>query len=343
MREIDGQVRQEVELIHDSALRCQKIVKNLLSFARENKPERKNQSVNEIVEKTLDMKKYQLHVNSVEVERHLDQELPLTMVDFHQLQQVFLNLINNAQHAMAALPDRPGRLTVRTSHADDTLRIEVTDNGEGMDQETIERIFDPFFTTKEQGQGTGLGLSVSYGIIKEHGGQIYARSHKGEGTTFLVELPVWKEAEEETSKAPSGRSEIATGDSHPGGQILVVDDEPLVIDLLMDILTEAGYHVDTAANGVEACRKVGDRRYDLVITDVRMPEMNGIDLYRNVLTTRPELRGKVIFVTGDLIDKDVVDFLAEVNARTIPKPLEIHEITDTVRELLATPIHHPPA
>ena len=330
----DGPGVRELEKINESAQRCQKIVKNLLSFARAHKPERKYLGVNGILEKTVELKKYQLHVNSIEVERHLDQELPLTMVDFHQLQQVFLNLINNAQHAMAALPDRPGRLTVRTSHADGTLRIEVTDNGEGMDQETIERIFDPFFTTKEPGEGTGLGLSVSYGIVKEHGGQIYARSRKGEGTTFLVELPVWKEAQDEASNASSGRSEVATDDSHPGGQILVVDDEPLVIDLLMDILTEAGYHVDTAANGVEACRKVGDRRYDLVITDVRMPEMNGIDLYRNVLTTRPELKGKVIFVTGDLIDKDVVDFLAEVNARTIPKPLEINAITDTVRELL---------
>jgi PAS domain S-box-containing protein len=330
----DGPLVRELEKINESAQRCQKIVKNLLSFARAHKPERKYLGVNGILEKTLDLKKYQLHVNTIEVERHLDRELPLTMVDFHQLQQVLLNLINNAQHAMAATRDRPGRLTVRTSHASGTLRIEGTDNGEGMDTETLERIFDPFFTTKEPGEGTGLGLSVSYGIIKEHGGQIYARSRRNEGTTFLVELPVWKDA---SAKAPSERSTVPNGDSHPGGQILVVDDEPLVIDLLMDVLTEAGHHVDTAANGVEACRKVGDRRYDLVITDVRMPEMNGIDLYRNVLTTRPELRGKVIFVTGDLIDKSVVDFLAAVNARTLPKPLEIHQVPDTVRELLGNP------
>jgi DNA-binding NtrC family response regulator len=120
-----------------------------------------------------------------------------------------------------------------------------------------------------------------------------------------------------------------------GSDILIVDDEPLVIDLLMDVLTELGHRVDTAANGIEACRKVDSRSYDAVITDVRMPQMNGMDLYRDVLAKRPELEGKVIFVTGDLIDRGVVDFLAEVNARTLAKPLEIGQIHEAVREVLA--------
>jgi PAS domain S-box-containing protein len=330
----DGPHVREIQKINESAERCQKIVKNLLSFARAHKPERKYLGLNGIVEKTLDLKRYQLHVNDIEVERDLEPELPRTMVDFHQIQQVLLNLINNAQYAMAAVRERRGRLIVRTTHSDHTIRVEVTDNGEGMDPETLPRIFDPFFTTKEQGQGTGLGLSVSYGIVRQHGGQIYARSAKGQGTTFLVELPVWRESEE-ASQDPASESKPAAGGVSKGSDILIVDDEPLVIDLLMDVLTELGHRVDTAANGIEACRKVDSRSYDAVITDVRMPQMNGMDLYRDVLAKRPELEGKVIFVTGDLIDRGVVDFLAEVNARTLAKPLEIGQIHEAVREVLA--------
>jgi PAS domain S-box-containing protein len=189
-RHSENPMERELEKINDAALRCQKIVRNLLSFSRAAKPERKRLGVNGILEKALDLKKYNLHVNNIEVIKEIDPDLPCTMLDFHQIQQVFLNLINNAQHAMAANRDRSAKLTVRTSFTDGKIRAEISDNGEGMSRDTLRRIFDPFFTTKEQGQGTGLGLSVSYGIIKEHSGSIHAQSREGEGSTFVIELPV---------------------------------------------------------------------------------------------------------------------------------------------------------
>ena len=326
---------RELEKINDAAQRCQKIVKNLLSFSRVHKPERKRLGVNGILEKTLDMKEYQLRVNNIEVVRELDPDLPLTMLDFHQMQQVFLNLINNAQHAMESVRGRPGNLRVQTSQVDGRIRVEITDNGEGMDPERLERIFDPFFTTKEKSEGTGLGLSVSYGIVNEHGGKIYASSRKGIGTTFLLELPILSEGGGKESAAAEDSGTFVAG-TRRGGSILVVDDEPMILDLLVDILEETGHKVDTAANGTEACRKVGSRVYDMVITDVRMPRMNGIELYRNILSIRPELRGKVVFITGDLIDPDIVRFLTEVNAQTIPKPLEISQVTDVVHQTLVS-------
>jgi two-component system NtrC family sensor kinase len=328
-----GPMARELEKINESAMRCQKIVKNLLSFARGHTPERTPLGVNGILEKTLDLKKYQLHVNSIEVVRSFEPDLPMTMLDFHQMQQVLLNLINNAQQAMAAVRGRPGRLEVRTSLVEERIRIEITDNGEGMDAETQARIFEPFFTTKEKSEGTGLGLSVSYGIVREHEGRIWCRSRKGEGTTFIIDLPVLAAPDSFDSEAVTDGDDTLASRGE-GASILVVDDEPVIIDLMLDILRISGHRVDTAANGGEACRKVKSGPYDLVITDVRMPEMNGIELYRNIIDLRPEMKGRVIFVTGDLIDPEILEFLGEINAKTLAKPLDINDVTRAVVDTL---------
>jgi PAS domain S-box-containing protein len=333
-RPASAPVRRELEKIHESALRCQRIVGNLLSFARVHRPERRYLGINGIIEKTLDIKRYQLHVNNIAVVTDLDPQLPRTMIDFHQMQQVLLNLVNNAQHAMVADDRSGGLLSIRTSEVSGWVRIEISDDGGGMDEQTLERIFDPFFTTKEPGEGTGLGLSVSYGIVKEHGGRIWARSCKDEGTTFTIELPVRTAPEEGDPVRPGTETAVPGPPAAPGRRILVVDDEPLILDLMLEVLVERGYQVDTAGNGREAARKIDGEPYDLVISDVRMPQMNGMDLYRRVLSSRPELEGRVVFVTGDLIDREIVQFLADVQARTLPKPLEIDKIVGVVDDLL---------
>jgi PAS domain S-box-containing protein len=337
LRAGDENIPQELEMIHDSALRCRKIVQNLLSFARENKPERKYEDVNAVIEKTLEMKKYQLHVNSIEIACELDRALPRTLIDFHQMQQVLLNLINNAQHAMTRHRQAvPSRLHVRSTLAAGAVLIEITDNGEGMDQETLERIFDPFFTTREPGKGTGLGLSVSYGIVKEHGGRIWARSNKGEGSTFLIELPVRKE----DGVAALGDQEghrVSEPTIRPGSRILVVDDEPVVLQLFVNLFEGRGYKVDTAVNGTQAYDSVRVKSYDLVITDLRMPEMDGVELYGKLLERRPELEGSVIFITGDIVDRDTARFLADAGVPMLCKPIEIPKMVKLVDEMLAHP------
>ena len=333
-RHSGGSMTRGLERIHESAIRCQKIVKNLLSFARAHKPERKYLGVNGILLKTLELRKYQLQANDVEVACELDPELPCTMLDFHQMQQVFLNLVNNADHAMATVRDRPGRLLVRTALEGGKIQVEIQDNGGGMDQETLERVFDPFFTTKEQGRGTGLGLSVSYGIVKEHGGRVFARSCKGKGTSFFIELPVRKD-EERQSNALTTPSKIAVPTrAKDENHILVVDDEPAILDLLVDILEDCGHRVDTASNGAEARRKIRAQGYDVVITDIRMPQMNGMQLYREILAARPEMGRRIIFITGDVIDEETVEFLASINAKGIAKPLDISEMLKAVEETL---------
>jgi PAS domain S-box-containing protein len=338
----DSSIMRQLEAINESGVRCHKIVKNLLSFARGHKPERKYLGVNGIMEKTLDLKEYQLRVNDIEVVRDLDDELPRTMLDFHQMQQVFLNIINNAEQAMAGVRSRR-RLTVRTRYDGEGIRLEIADNGEGIDRSTMRRVFDPFFTTKPEGQGTGLGLSVSYGIVREHGGCIFADSRKGEGATFVIVLPVCMEREEIGEERIGNPVEDRVAETDGKKRILIVDDEPTILDLLIMILEDMGHLVDTAANGEEACRKVLANQYDLVITDVKMPRMSGIDLYRTLLSERPGMIGNVVFISGDLMNEETARFLSEVNARTLAKPLEIPELVQVVEEALAASAEGSPA
>jgi CheY-like chemotaxis protein len=333
-RNTSGPLTGDLEKIHESALRCQKIVKNLLSFARGHAPERKYLGVNGIIDKTIDLKNYQLHVNDIEVIRELERDLPCTMLDFHQMQQVFLNLINNAQQAIEMVPDRQGRLLVRTSHDAGNIRVEITDNGIGMTPEVVQKAFDPFFTTKRKGQGTGLGLSVSYGIVKEHGGRIEARGRPNEGATFIVEIPIAGSQKEDAGSETPAQAVQRPAD---GRRILVVDDEPLVVDLLISILEGIGHSVDTAQNGLEAYGKVRAQPYDLIITDIRMPQMNGMDLYRKLLTRRPEMKSRVLFITGDLIDRETTRFLRETGARALAKPLQVQDVAGAVQGMLGSP------
>ena len=183
------QQRRYLDVIFKSSKRCQKIVQSLLSFARRHAPERKVVCVNEIVESAVEILQYQMRTSNIEVLTQLDPRLPATEVDSHQMQQVFLNIINNARQAMEGQPAK-GRLRVSTESSASRVRIIFQDNGPGIAPENLKRIFNPFFTTKEVGKGTGLGLSLCYGIVSEHGGTITPSSELGEGATFVIELPM---------------------------------------------------------------------------------------------------------------------------------------------------------
>ncbi|HET6277775.1 MAG TPA: ATP-binding protein, partial [Candidatus Polarisedimenticolia bacterium] len=299
-RATSGPLASDLEKIHESALRCQKIVRNLLSFARGHTPQRRYLGVNGIIDKTLDLKRSQLQGDDIEVVPELQRDLPRTMVDFHQMQQVFLNLIDNARQAIELVPDRRGRLLVRTWHDEGAIKVEISDNGCGMTPEVARKAFDPFFTTWGKGRGTGLGLSVCHGIVQQHGGRIEARGRPGEGATFIVELPIVGAG---TVEAGSNAPAQAVRNPARGRRILVVDDEPLVVDLLISILEGIGHTVDTAQNGLEAYAKIRAQSYELIITDIRMPQMSGMDLYRRLLDRHPEMTSPVLFITGDLIDQ----------------------------------------
>jgi len=192
MDNLEEDIKSDVETIYGEAQRAAKITKNLLSFARRHKPEKRLISINDAVAQSLDLHAYQMRASNIEISVGLDPNLPKTMADFQQMQQVFINIVTNARQAMTEAHGR-GKLLVQTQCADGMIQVIFTDDGPGILEDDLKRIFDPFFTTKEVGQGAGLGLSICYGLLQEHGGHIFATSIPGEGATFVLEMPIISE------------------------------------------------------------------------------------------------------------------------------------------------------
>jgi signal transduction histidine kinase len=187
--DIPDNIKEDLGIIYSEAQRAAVIVKNLLTFARKHAPVTQLSQVNIVVEDVLRLRTYEEKVNNIEVEKHLALDVPEIMMDPFQIQQVFLNIIVNAEFAMLEAHQR-GKLIITTEKVDGMVKITFTDDGPGITEANLKRIFNPFFTTKEVGKGTGLGLSICHGIVTEHGGKIYVRSVQGQGATFVVELPL---------------------------------------------------------------------------------------------------------------------------------------------------------
>jgi two-component system NtrC family sensor kinase len=335
-KDLDDRAKENLLKINNLALRCQKIVQNLLSFARKQKPERTLSDINDILEKTVELRSYELQVNNIEISRELDRNLPKTIADAHQLQQVFLNVLTNAEQAMLEAHGK-GHLTIRTRADAPNARIivEVVDDGPGIPESHLTRIFDPFFTTKEVGKGTGLGLSLSYGIIKEHGGNIYARSRPGDGSTFVIELPIIGRLEEESVSAPELTPQAQQFEELiRGKRILVVDDEKYILDFFVEVFQALPMLVDTAGDGRAAMHKMKAGDYDLIVTDFKMPQMSGRELFEWIKQNRPRLANRVIFVTGDTISLETRSFFEDNQSHFLAKPFKIEEVREVIQQTM---------
>jgi len=320
----DEKLKEQLGKINNAALRCKKIVENLLSFARQHKVEKEYSNINEIIHRTMDLKAYQLKIDNIDVEMDLDEHLPYTMVDPFMIQQVFLNIINNAHLAMREKGGQ-GKLTIRTEHRHGVIKISFTDTGIGIPEGNLKKIFEPFFTTREVGKGTGLGLSVSYGLVKEHGGEIYAVSRPGEGATFFIDLPVVSPVAVVMTKEEEARSREKKIEGYKK-RVLLIDDEPTILDLLKEIIEGMGHEACTASDAQVALEKLRHRDYDLIISDMRMPIINGKAFYAMVGELRPELKKRIVFTTGDVINPETQDFIRETNCPYIEKPFTPREL-----------------
>ena len=327
---------RHLEMIFKSAQRCQKIVQSLLSFARRHQPERKPVSINKLVEDVIEIVAYQLRTSNVEVKLHLAPQLPVLLADGHQIQQVMINLINNARQAIEAhQPD--GRITVTTESDGKHIRIAVQDNGPGISAENLKRIFDPFFTTKEVGKGTGLGLSLCYGLIKEHGGTITPTSRPGTGATFTIELPVTNEAgglvENDVAAPAAGPDNPQEG---AGKKILLIDDEEMLLEMIRDDLQRHGYEVVAAGSGEAALRELHGEHFDAICCDLKMPGLNGRQVFDWIRVSRPDLARRVIFMTGDIINDGLQKFFDQEKIPCLHKPFALGELRQTINTLPAT-------
>ena len=316
-----------VQRIYLESQRAAKVVSNLLSFARKHEPERRYVDVTNAVTRAVALKVYDFTVSNISIAFDFPRDVPYTMADEHQLQQVFLNVIINAEQAMKQAHGR-GQLRIGAAVVDKRIRISIADDGPGIAPENLPKIFDPFFTTKDVGDGTGLGLSICYGTVRQHGGEIWAESPTGEGTTIFVELPIVAGENEPEAESHGPPPEPAAPQ-----RILVVDDESGIRDLLCDVLSADGHTVDVASDGRRALEMIGANEYGCVILDLKMPGVSGQELYAELREADPGLASKVIFSTGDTARAEARDFLESTGNPVLAKPFHLSDLRQHIREL----------
>jgi len=314
--------------IRTAAERCARIVRTFLAMARQQPPERGPVAINDVVTAALDMTVYTVRTSGIEVALDLAKGIPPILADADQLHQVLLNLIVNAQQL---LQDRPGprRIRVASRYDPDTrvIHIAVADNGPGIPEHLRARVFEPYFTTKPTGQGTGMGLAVSHGIVEAHGGTLRLDCPEMGGAVFTITLPAipW-----DASRVDPGPSPESSANSR---KILIVDDEAEIRETLAEILAGAHHRVMTASSGREALARMAAEHYDVVLTDVRMPDLDGRALYEEIERRWPRQASRVAFVTGDTLSSTLRDYDTDSGRPVIEKPFLPSDVRRVVAEL----------
>ncbi|MBN93671.1 MAG: hypothetical protein CL928_06285 [Deltaproteobacteria bacterium] len=328
-RDVDADTRRGLETILSEAERAAKIVRNLLTFARKRNTTRALVDVNAIVRDTLALRSYEQRVSNLSTIDALAGGLPQVFADPHQVKQVLLNLVINAEQAMLAAHGR-GTLVTRSWYDDEAemVMLEISDDGPGIPEEVQTKIFDPFFTTKAVGKGTGLGLTMAYAIVEEHGGQIRLRS-SSEGASFFVSFPAAA-----GPRRPPAPTVPPPPPATAGSSVLVVEDEPALATAVTDALKDAGYRVEHAGDGQAALERVRSERFDLVICDLKMPRLDGPAFFRVLSKEQPTLARQVVFVTGDVAGTDAERFLTESGCRWLPKPFRLTDLLRVTEDVL---------
>jgi len=361
----------EVTAIRDNANRAAGIVRNLMMFAGRTASARGWQQINQVVRDAVAIRGPQLHASGIDLRLEMLDRLPLVYVDRVRFEDVLVKLIQNAEAAIASRREGHGRgspvpqrargeivIATRSQVEPDRILIEVADNGSGLRDEDRHRVFDPFFTTRAVGQGTGLGLSVCYGIVREHGGQITARNADSGGAVFTVELPATAESLPRSAPTTAVNLPVPVAAPRPalsaqqyamvappaGGldrssrtrKALVVDDEESNAALVRRVLASADYEVESTTQSRRALAMIERTAYDAVICDVKMPELSGQELYGRVCRVRPEMARRFIFITGDIDSEDTREFLDHTRCSYFMKPFNLERLTAAVDMLIGT-------
>jgi PAS domain S-box-containing protein len=330
-RRLDDTTRRDLDAIHNAADRAARIVRNLQTFARKRHTTRSTVGLNDVVRETLALRGYDTRASVIVVVDELAPDLPPVFVDPHQIQQIVLNLVTNAEQAMLDAHAR-GTLTLRSwlDAEGDAVVLEVRDDGPGVPAEVQGKVFDPFYTTKSVGKGTGLGLTVAYAIAQEHGGRISVLSTPGQGASFLLELPVSGAALRPQERAPVQ----PLPDVPKGTRVLVIEDEPALGDAVAAALADEGFRPDRAEDGEVALQKIRETHYDVIVCDLKMPKVDGMTFFREVSAKMPHVARRLIFMTGDVAGTEAERFLEESGCRWVPKPFRLRDLVHVAREIL---------
>jgi len=340
--------REYLDRLVSEAARTAEIVRGLLDFTHQREAQYREVNINSIIRETLKLISYDIKSRTITVVKNLSSDIPKTTADPHKIQQVFINLLTNASQAIAEsgkgdkiiITTKDKKSNIKTGR--DIIQITISDNGPGIPPENIRNIFDPFFSTKPIGKGTGLGLSVCHGIIDEHRGKIWAESEHGKGAKFIIELPVISVSDFSTKP----REENGTIEREPSlavsanfnaantASILVVEDDETLRTLMVRYLKKQHYHVDSAADGNAAIRHIKTNNYNLVISDIKMPKMNGIELYKQIKEIKPLLADHFIAATGDVISEESNQFILKTDIPYLKKPFEMEKMLQAVIAVL---------
>ena len=298
-------------------------------MARQRPTEYTEVALEQVVQAVLELLGYGIRANGIEVDCRIEPALPTLWCDQDQLSQLLLNLVINAQQALLDVQGvRWLRIEAKRAQYADLIELEVTDNGPGVPQELRQRIFEPFFTTKPVGVGTGIGLSLCHSIVKNHGGSIEINDASGGGALFRVTLPLGEPGAESGYETESIASE---GAAEP---ILIVDDEPEIAELLSDILISSGYQTVLAHSGEHALEQLEKQSFALILSDIRMPELDGPGLYQALVERFPDMAKRLVFVTGDIL-QSIDSNLRVSRVPIIEKPFNPADIVRIVSEQLA--------
>jgi signal transduction histidine kinase/ActR/RegA family two-component response regulator len=337
---IPVELQKPVQQMKEQALRSTRIVRNLLNFARRRNPERVPVNLAELIHGTVELFAYEARMAEVEIRVDVAEGLPPVLADKHAIQQILVNLVQNALHALGAWSgDRV--LAIRASVGADGLQISVGDTGPGVPEELRNRIFESFFTTKGPTKGTGLGLALSRSIAQEHGGDLILAPDVGSGASFTLRLPLLDVARRRNVLAPVQDAEKPAVLPR---SILVVDDEASVRETLVAQLGTLGSRVDSASSAAEAERMVTEQRYDALVVDIRMPGSSGLDLHGSLVEKHPFLADRVVFMTGDFVNDDLLQHALATGRILLEKPFTMKELVTalgrTTGELPSAPVGH---
>ena len=330
-----AQLRNDAQLIREAAERCGRIVRTFLNMARSQPSERASVPLNDMVRAAVDMLQYGYRTHGIELDIQLGEALPPVNADPDQIGQIVLNLLVNAQQALAGR-GAMRRVTVQTGveprreTREPRVWLRVVDNGPGVTEALCSRIFEPYFTTKPEGHGTGIGLAVSRSMARDHGGDLMLEPDRGDGgASFRLSLPISGVAEAES--VPSALPVLGASLT---ARVLVVDDEIELSALMRDMLEAAGYDVATAESGVVALELLATARFDAIVSDLRMPDMDGASLWRAVAKSHPALARNMLFVTGDTLSPDAREFLRSSRCPALDKPFSKSDLLGKLADLL---------
>jgi PAS domain S-box-containing protein len=331
---LPAKTRQDLGKVAHESNRATRLVRNFLAFARSHPVHRQMANINDLITGVVELRKFDLSLANVKIEAVLDHTLPATSIAPDQIQQVLIILINNAMQAMSAAHE-PRCIRLSTALKDGAIRITVEDNGPGVPPDVEARIFEPFFTTKEVGVGTGLGLSIAHGIMSEHGGHIrYERAALG-GAAFVLELPVVAVEVPRGSSTEIIGAKASLAQAAPRAEkILVVDDEKSIVEMLGEMLGLLGYTPSLCHSASEGLRRIVETKFDLVLSDLRMPEIDGPQFYRRAMELDARLERRFIFLTGDTVNEATKSFLRSTGQPFLAKPFRLASIEEVTRQTL---------